>query len=103
MRKIEKIDDILESITEIVFPFVVIFGIYVVLNGHLSPGGGFSGGAILSAGLILYDVVFNQDNAPILPMKTYGIITSSALLVYGTLKGCSFTMRTAHKPTGIPC
>ena len=66
MRKIEKIDDILESITEIVFPFVVIFGIYVVLNGHLSPGGGFSGGAILSAGLILYDVVFNQDNAPII-------------------------------------
>ena len=48
MRKIEKIDDILESITEIVFPFVVIFGIYVVLNGHLSPGGGFLGGAILS-------------------------------------------------------
>ncbi len=102
MRKIEKIDDILESITEIVFPFVVIFGIYVVLNGHLSPGGGFSGGAILSAGLILYDVVFNQDNAPILPMKTYGIITSSALLVYGTLKGYSFTMGAAHKPTGIP-
>ena len=99
MRKIEKIDDILESITEIVFPFVVIFGIYVVLNGHLSPGGGFSGGAILSAGLILYDVVFNQDNAPILPMKTYGIITSSALLVYGTLKGYSFTMGTAHKPS----
>ena len=31
-----------------------MFGVYVILSGHISPGGGFSGGAIMGAGLILY-------------------------------------------------
>ena len=38
-------------------PVILLFGVYVVLNGHLSPGGGFSGGAVLGAGLILASLV----------------------------------------------
>ena len=34
-------------------PAILLFGIYVTVNGHLSPGGGFSGGAVLGGGLIL--------------------------------------------------
>ena len=49
-----KEDMILQKITALLFPIIVIFGIYVILNGHISPGGGFSGGAIIGAGLILY-------------------------------------------------
>lgn len=30
-------------------PAILLFGIYVIVNGHLSPGGGFSGGAVLAA------------------------------------------------------
>ena len=33
----------------IIYPIILIFGIYVVLNGHISPGGGFQGGALLMA------------------------------------------------------
>lgn len=33
----------------IVIPFFIITGIYIVLNGHISPGGGFQGGAVLAA------------------------------------------------------
>lgn len=33
----------------IVIPFFIITGIYIVLNGHVSPGGGFQGGAVLAA------------------------------------------------------
>ena len=53
-----KSDSILQQITAILFPIIIIFGIYVILNGHLSPGGGFSGGAIIGAGLILYTNAF---------------------------------------------
>ncbi len=33
----------------ILYPIILIFGIYVILNGHISPGGGFQGGALLMA------------------------------------------------------
>lgn len=32
-----------------IYPFIVMFGFYLILNGHLSPGGGFQGGAVLTA------------------------------------------------------
>ena len=44
----------------ITFPFILLYGIYIVLNGHLSPGGGFSGGAIIGGGLVLANLVFGQ-------------------------------------------
>ena len=47
-------DTILQMASHLLVPVIVGFGVYVVLNGHLSPGGGFSGGAIIGAGLILH-------------------------------------------------
>ena len=47
-------DTILQASAKILFPAIMIFGIYILVNGHLSPGGGFSGGAIMGAGLILH-------------------------------------------------
>ena len=41
---------IVETATELLLPMVILFGIYVFLNGHLSPGGGFQGGAIIASG-----------------------------------------------------
>jgi len=37
----------------ITYPFVILFGVYIVLNGHITPGGGFQGGAIIASVLIL--------------------------------------------------
>jgi len=33
----------------VVYPFIMILGLYIIVNGHISPGGGFQGGAVLSA------------------------------------------------------
>lgn len=54
---------ILQVISKYVVPIIFVFGIYVVLNGHISPGGGFSGGAIIGAGLILYAVSFGEKKS----------------------------------------
>lgn len=40
---------ILQSAADILFPFLIIVGAYIILHGHLTPGGGFQGGAILAA------------------------------------------------------
>ncbi len=49
-----KNDLILQKVANLLVPAALLFGIYNVLNGHISPGGGFSGGAIMGAALILY-------------------------------------------------
>ena len=46
----------------ILVPFILVFGIYVLFNGHLSPGGGFSGGTIMGAALILYNLAFGDNS-----------------------------------------
>ncbi len=33
----------------IVIPFFILTGVYIILNGHISPGGGFQGGAVLAS------------------------------------------------------
>lgn len=36
-----------------IYPFIIVFGIYIIVNGHNTPGGGFQGGAILSSVFIV--------------------------------------------------
>jgi multicomponent Na+:H+ antiporter subunit B len=49
---------ILRVIARLLMPFVLLFGIYVIMHGEISPGGGFQGGVIIAAGFILYSMVF---------------------------------------------
>ena len=41
---------IVKTISSIAFPFTMIYGLYVIAHGHLTPGGGFQGGAIVASG-----------------------------------------------------
>jgi multicomponent Na+:H+ antiporter subunit B len=50
MHRHKPSSEIVETATELLLPMVILFGIYVFLNGHLSPGGGFQGGAIIASG-----------------------------------------------------
>ena len=45
--------ELVRTATEVLLPMVFLFGIYVFLNGHLTPGGGFQGGAIIASGTML--------------------------------------------------
>lgn len=38
---------------EVVLPIIFLFGAYVIVNGHLSAGGGFQGGAVVASGVVL--------------------------------------------------
>jgi multicomponent Na+:H+ antiporter subunit B len=56
-----KIPELFVSIARVLYPIVLLFGIYVVFNGHLAPGGGFQGGSILATALlILYYIDLNK-------------------------------------------
>ena len=44
---------IVRTAANLLFPFILIFGFYVIVHGHLTPGGGFQGGAVMATGLAM--------------------------------------------------
>lgn len=52
---------IVRTITNILFPFTVIFGLYIIAHGHLTPGGGFQGGAVVASGCALLLVTYGSQ------------------------------------------
>lgn len=84
-------DPILQGCARMLVPLLMVFGIYILLNGHLSPGGGFSGGAILGAGMILFLCAFGFKKAErFFTFKTFRCITTAALVFYAISKGYVF-------------
>ena len=77
---------ILKKVATLIVPLVFLFGIYIILNGHLSPGGGFSGGAMIGAGMILYVAAFGFDKTEkFFNEKVYKCIKVTALICYGCI------------------
>lgn len=86
-----KNDAILQMAASFLVPIIIIFGIYVILNGHLGPGGGFSGGAIIGAGLILYLNAFGfAKTERFFTEKTYKWVSFFSLSFYCIAKSYSF-------------
>ena len=54
---------IVRTITDFVVGFIVVFGAYIVLYGHLTPGGGFAGGVIIACAFILLMLAHGKDVA----------------------------------------
>ncbi len=95
-------DLILQCAARILTPLIFVFGIYIIFNGHLSPGGGFSGGAVLGAGLILYQNAFGYEKIEkFFNYKTFKGISVCALLFYSFSKGYHFFTGSNHINSGI--
>lgn len=96
-------DELTSLLGRRLLPVILLFGIYVMVNGHLSPGGGFSGGAILGAGLILASLVLGEERMEeLLPDRRTTRLTVVSLLAYGAMKGYSFFTGANHLGGEIP-
>ena len=90
-------DTILQKVANFLVPLIIIFGIYVVLNGHISPGGGFSGGAIIGSGLILYLTAYGFEKTQrFMNEKVVKALTVGALTFYCFAKSYSFYTGANH-------
>jgi multicomponent Na+:H+ antiporter subunit B len=108
-RVIEKANEdvILKRVANVVVPCILLFGVYVVLNGHLSPGGGFSGGSIMGGGLILFAVSYGPERVKtFFGWKTFRTLVVTALLCYALSKAYVFFTGANglenHIPLGTP-
>ncbi len=52
---------IVKKITQLVAGLIFMYGIYIILHGHLTPGGGFAGGAIIAGAFILLILAFGSN------------------------------------------
>lgn len=92
-----KNDIILQHVASLLVPFILLYGMYVILNGHISPGGGFSGGAVMGAGLILYLNAFGfRKTERFFTFKTFKVVSLCALSFYALSKTYSFFTGANH-------
>jgi len=54
---------IVKTITRLTVGLILLYGIYIVLHGHLSPGGGFAGGVIVALSFVHLMLAFGKDVA----------------------------------------
>lgn len=94
---------ILKTVMKALIPFAFLLGFYILINGHLSPGGGFSGGTVLGAGLIMHNLAFGQKKTDkFFNFKVFTAITVVGLGLYAILKGASFSVGAAGGSLNIP-
>ena len=71
------------TISRLVAPFVQIFGLYVIMHGHSSPGGGFQGGVILASSFMLLAIGDGIEAARRrFSMTAVTVLTSAGVLLY---------------------
>jgi len=92
-----KMSKIVKTISNIAFPFVLIFGLYVIAHGHLTPGGGFQGGAVVASAcamiLVAYGSVWTMKKIKekhLSVLESVGAIGFIGLAFLGLLFGLVF-------------
>lgn len=50
---------IIRTSVRLLVPFIQLYGMYVIVHGHYSPGGGFQGGVVLGASFILLALAYD--------------------------------------------
>ena len=84
-------DVILRRTGMLMVPIILLYGIYILLNGQNSPGGGFSGGAIIGAGMIIFAASFGLDTADrVFTWRFFRFVTLTSLAFYSFAKGYVF-------------
>jgi multicomponent Na+:H+ antiporter subunit B len=85
MRIHKPSSEIVETATELLLPMVILFGIYVFLNGHLSPGGGFQGGAIIASGTMFLLLALPESHISRLLIAIMESLSGFSYVVVGVL------------------
>ncbi|MCK5539984.1 MAG: Na(+)/H(+) antiporter subunit B [Deltaproteobacteria bacterium] len=75
---------IVKTIVRVFTPFIQIYGLYVIAHGHYSPGGGFQGGVILAASIVLLALAFGlRRTMSKATEKLTTMLCSSGVFIYG--------------------
>ncbi|MGB0202634.1 MAG: MnhB domain-containing protein [Acholeplasmataceae bacterium] len=95
----QKTPELFITFGRLLYPVMLLFGLYIILNGHLSPGGGFQGGAIIATAiLILYYIDISKE----IDVKTIITIEKILFLLLISISFLSFFTRGEVMTNFIP-
>ena len=77
--------ELVTTATEMLLPLILLFGVYVFVNGHLSPGGGFQGGAIIASGSLLLLLALPRSRISHLLLSVTESLSGFGYVVIGAL------------------
>ncbi|PRR78730.1 putative monovalent cation/H+ antiporter subunit B [Clostridium liquoris] len=82
-------DSIIVSTANLVLPISLSLGAYVILHGHLSPGGGFQGGVLIAGAVAIVFLAYGMDRVSKVfnaeRIKVYESVGALSFLLLGTL------------------
>jgi len=102
-----RLDIILRVATKLLWPFMLLFAIYIQFHGDYGPGGGFQAGVIAGAAVVLYALIYGLPKAkhlvPVALVETFvplGVLVYASVGVAGWLAGDNYLdySHLAHDP-----
>lgn len=69
---------IVKKVTQIICGITFLYGIYIIIHGHLTPGGGFAGGTIIAGAFILLILAFGSEFLKLKKEESGSSITESS-------------------------
>ncbi len=98
-------DFILKRMIAVILIFIFMYGFYVILHGHISPGGSFAGGIIVGLSFIAFSTIYGVEEGKVrVPerflvwVESYGTLWYGLMGMVGIFKGAPFL---ANKLAGI--
>jgi len=76
---------ILKQGSRIIFGIMVVFGVYMFIHGHITPGGGFPGGAIIAASILLLYLSDDEFRIKLGAAKAVESVAGSLYVIVGLL------------------
>ena len=74
---------VVRTLCRLLVPFIQLFGLYVIMHGHSSPGGGFQGGVILGSSFILLGIAYGIEEVERrFSLAALTVFTSMGVLLY---------------------
>lgn len=78
-RRKQHASSLVRTASKLFYPLIVLLGAYVFVHGHLTPGGGFQGGAIIATGVLLMYMSYQRFDT-----------NHNALMIIESLAGLTF-------------
>jgi multicomponent Na+:H+ antiporter subunit B len=77
---------IVSLVSRVVSPFIMLYALYVIFHGHYSPGGGFQGGTMLAAAVLLVRLAAGSELGQLQFKTSWGTILGAVgvLIYFGT-------------------
>lgn len=107
LRRERGLSIIVKTVTRVVFPLIITVSASVALHGHLTPGGGFQAGSMMSVAFLTLIAAFSRyfveeslklTKDKFLTLRTIGLVAIAIVVLAPTLAGALTLMQNQAKP-----